>query len=86
MSFGGLWRRTWLDGWFCFSYDYTLNLCTFHFMFTLRGCSNLTCFYAHSQKVAINYPLAGGGKKKKKKKRLNLLLGPVHDSPDTQWK
>lgn len=83
MSFGGLWRRT---GRMCGSAlnDYALNLCAFHFMFTLRGCSNLTCFNAHSQKVAINYPLAGG--KKKKKTQLNLLLGPVHDSPDTQWK
>lgn len=49
-----------------------LNSCSFHFMFTPCGRSNLTCFNALSQKVVINYPLAGGEKKiqyKKKKKK-----------------
>lgn len=60
---------------FSFLYDYTLNSRTFLLMFTLGGFSNLTCFNALSQKVVINYPLAGGREKKntneekKKKKR-----------------
>lgn len=79
MTFGRLWRRT---GRVCGSvfqcFDYSLNLCTFYFMFTLHGCSNLACVNAHYQKVAINYPLAGGKKKKKMKKKntAKFAFGP----------